>query len=891
VWNKNASDVTGFTSKDVMGRHLVNEFITEDHKERVQEVFRNALNGVETANFEFPLVTKTGTRVEVLLNATTRRDEANHVIGVVGIGQDITARIAQEQEYSKLIDTANAPIFGVDRDGLVNVWNKNASDVTGFSTDETMGKHLVNDFITEDYKERVQEVFTKALDGDETANFEFPLVTKAGTRVEVLLNATTRRDAEGRASGVVGIGQDITARIKKEQEYARLIDTANAPIFGIDLEGLVNVWNKNASDVTGFTTEDVMGRHLVNEFITEDHKERVQDVFTKALDGDETANFEFPIVTKAGTRVEVLLNATTRRDEANHVIGVVGIGQDITARMAQEQEYARLIDTANAPIFGVDVNGLVNVWNKNASDVTGFTSEDVMGRHLVNEFITDDYKESVQGVFTKALNGEETANFEFPLVTKPGTRVQVLLNATTRRDEQKHVVGVVGIGQDITARIAQEQEYARLIDTANAPIFGIDSNGLVNVWNGNASNLTGFSSEEVMGRHLVNEFITDDFKERVQNVFIKALAGVQTANFEFPLVTKAGVRVEVLLNATTRRDEHNRISGVVGIGQDITARIAQEQEYSRLIDTANAPIFGIDLEGLVNVWNKNASDVTGFTSKDVMGRHLVNEFITDDYKERVQAVFRNALNGVETANFEFPLVTKAGARLEVLLNATTRRDEANHVIGVVGIGQDITARIAQEQEYSKLIDTANAPIFGVDRDGLVNVWNRNASKLTGFAGEEVMGRNLVKDFITDDYKERVQGVFTKALVGRETANFEFPLVTKAGVSVRVLLNATTRRDDQGKATGVVGIGQDITARIAQEQEYARLIDTANAPIFGIDLEGRVNVWNQCASHLMGFETDDVMARARRPSVVKCFDDSLTPIAGRAPREPLHHGRL
>jgi len=37
--------------------------------------------------------------------------------------------------------------------------------------------------------------------------------------------------------------------------------------------------------------------------------------------------------------------------------------------------------------------------------------------------------------------------------------------------------------------------------------------------------------------------------------------------------------------------------------------------------------------------------------------------------------------------------------------------------GVVGIGQDITARLAQEREYSKLIDTANAPIFGVDTQG------------------------------------------------------------------------------------------------------------------------------------------------------------------------------
>ena len=112
----------------------------------------------------------------------------------------------------------------------------------------------------------------------------------------------------------------------------------------------------------------------------------------------------------------------------------------------------------------------------------------------MSRFITDDYKVSVQNVFTKALVGVETSNFEFPLVTKDGARVQILLNATTRRDEQNRVIGVVGIGQDITARIAQEQEYSRLIETANAPIFGIDRDGRVNVWNTCASNLTGFGA-------------------------------------------------------------------------------------------------------------------------------------------------------------------------------------------------------------------------------------------------------------------------------------------------------------------------------------------------------------------------------------------------------------
>jgi PAS domain-containing protein len=51
----------------------------------------------------------------------TQRDEQGNVIGVVGICQDITDRLAQEREYSKLIDTANVPIFGVDTQGAVNV--------------------------------------------------------------------------------------------------------------------------------------------------------------------------------------------------------------------------------------------------------------------------------------------------------------------------------------------------------------------------------------------------------------------------------------------------------------------------------------------------------------------------------------------------------------------------------------------------------------------------------------------------------------------------------------------------------------------------------------------------------------------------------------------------
>jgi PAS domain S-box-containing protein len=53
-------------------------------------------------------------------------------------------------------------------------------------------------------------------------------------------------------------------------------------------------------------------------------------------------------------------------------------------------------------------------------------------------------------------------------------------------------------------------------------------------------------------------------------------------------------------------------------------------------------------------------------------------------------------------NFEFPLFTKEGRRLEVLLNATTRRDIDSHIIVVIGVGRDITEIREQEQTLQQV---------------------------------------------------------------------------------------------------------------------------------------------------------------------------------------------
>ena len=72
--------------------------------------------------------------------------------------------------------------------------------------------------------------------------------------------------------------------------------------------------------------------------------------------------------------------------------------------------------------------------------------------------------------------------------------------------------------------------------------------------------------------------------------------------------------------------------------------------------------------------------------------------------------------------------------------------------------------------------------------------------------------------------------------------------------------STSTHDEKSKGNiiSVAGIGQDITGRLAQEREYLRLINTTSSPIFGVDTLSRVNVWNECASRLIGYSTEKVM---------------------------------
>ena len=385
---------------------------------------------------------------------------------------------------------------------------------------------------------------------------------------------------------------DLIKLIAKLRRRLRNVETANVIIFGTDAKGIVTEWNQTAWRLTGYTKGEMVGSNLIDTCIASEFRGVMTDMVQKTLKGTETGNFECSLVGKCGHRIDILLNTSPWLGEDDSIVGMLGVGQDITSMKAAEKnhrcritENKNLIDGANAPIFGVDANGMVTEWNQMAERLSGYAKDEVLGKHLVDTYITPEYQRGVRTVFEDALMGTGVDNFEFPLVSKDQQRVEILLNASSCRDADGTIVGVLGVGQDITGMKAAEKQtqlvvddLTRLIDGANAPIFGVDANGMVTEWNQTAERLTGYAKDEVLGKHLVDTYITPEYQQCVRTVFEDALMGTEVANFEFPLFSKDQQRVEILLNASSRRDANGTIVGVLGVGQDITGMKVAEKE-------------------------------------------------------------------------------------------------------------------------------------------------------------------------------------------------------------------------------------------------------------------------------------------------------------------------
>ena len=657
-------------------------------------------------------------------------------------------------------ESTNILVFGTDIEGRINEWAQSAELVTGFPSDEVLGRSVLDSVVAPQFHQPFADFMECLGDGIASECLELELQTRSSGQISAMFDVALHPGQAGQESKIIFTGLDITWHKRLEANYRHLANDL-AHLFGAPFFEAVSRNLAQATDLdyvfvgrldAGEGEITILGGTALG---------RRMKPFNYALEGTPCANVigsetciyssgvaaRFPaddILADLGIEGYCGIPITDKREQPLGILvvlhrqplkNVADIRQLLeiySDRVAAEMERAQaeqslrdsearfrtILETVPECVKVVDADGTLLEMNPAGLRMIEAESIDAVRGLSVLDLVTPEYHASFQQGLKEVVQGrKDTRSFE--IVDFKGDRhwMEQYAVPILENESENGVAKMLAVTRDITER-QKEEERIRSEEVHFRSLFDHSGDALMTLENGRftgcneaAIKLFGASSKtEFVGRapsyfsppHQANG---KPSKEEADRNIQQALS---SGSHRFEWIHKRNgehFHADVMLKLMPSNSGKRIVHGVV---RDITERKQAEQDRERvandltqLIDTANAPIFGIDAQGLVTEWNQSAERITGYSKGDVMGQPLVAKFITEDYREAVSEVFDNALNGTETDNFEFPLYTKDGERVEVLLNATTRRDATGEVVGVVGVGQDIAERKQAEDALSR----------------------------------------------------------------------------------------------------------------------------------------------------------------------------------------------
>jgi PAS domain S-box-containing protein len=193
------------------------------------------------------------------------------------------------------------------------------------------------------------------------------------------------------------------------------------------------------------------------------------------------------------------------------------------------------------------------------------------------------------------------------------------------------------------------------------------------------------------------------------------------------------------------------------------------------------------------------------------------------------------------------------------------RDPTGTIIGTFGVSHDITERKRAEEQtrlQTAALESAANGIVIVGRDGRVLWVNPAFTRLTGYAGEEVLGQTLrVLNSGRQEsifYEELWQTILAGGVWRGELVNRR-----KDGSLYTDEMTITPVRSTAGAITHFIAVKQDVTERRraeeavrASEERYRELFENASDMVFTTDLKGGLTSLNQVAAQTIGYSREE-----------------------------------
>jgi PAS domain S-box-containing protein len=254
-----------------------------------------------------------------------------------------------------------------------------------------------------------------------------------------------------------------------------------------------------------------------------------------------------------------------------------------------------------------------------------------------------------------------------------------------------------------------EQRYRELVSLAQEGIWAIDANAITTYVNPRMAEMLGYTAEEMFGRSLL-DFADTAGQQAIKGNLERRKQGIREQH-DFQFLRKDGTVIETLIATAPSFDASGAYTGAIAVITDVTeyrraeARLQRERKLLfTLIDNMPDFIYIKDAEARFLIANRTLvrlvgaaapADLLGKTDADFFPPDLAERYIADDL-----AVIRS---GRPLIGREEPMLTPSGAQGWQITTKVPLRDEAGQVIGLVGMGRDITARKQAEDERQEML--------------------------------------------------------------------------------------------------------------------------------------------------------------------------------------------
>lgn len=554
------------------------------------------------------------------------------------------------------------------------------------------------------------------------------------------------------------------------------------------------------------------------------------------------------------------------------------------------RELEDYVDKAAIGLHWVDGNGIIKWANEGELNMLGYSEEEYIGHHI-SEFHSD--QEKIRDILHR-LSCKETLNsYESTLRCKDGSIRTVQISSNVFWDEEKFVhtrcftVDVTGQKKVFQALKESEARYKGLMNSLPTGVYTCDKEGKITFYNEMAVQLWGCrpalhdSSFRFCGWQNVMSLDGTLIPPHETPMAIALQTGQSFRNIEALAERADGERMYIGVNIEPLFDDMHNITGAINIFQDITflkktelALKDSESRYRKLVDNLQTPLYTTDAEGRVTLFNKAAGDLWGREpdiGKDLWcgSYRILNLDGTKlPLEECPMAICLKEQRPVYGR--EILVVRPDGSIRNVAPHPQPLFDESGKMTGAINMLVDITdirrsehalreseakyrelasslekiveektldlkinneALKRSEERYHKMIDEVeDYAIILLDKEGIIQNWNKGAEKIKGYKEEEIVGKSFSNFYLSEDRESGLPQKLLKKASETGKALHEGWRLRKDGSVFWGSIVLTALHDDNSNITGFTKVTRDLTERKLSEdrmREYASQLEFQN----------------------------------------------------------------